>query len=324
MTSIASWKKFSQSPSRLRRKTAEYLGLTLSVIAVIFCFGNRPLFAADPFRTNNAREIGEHTEAAFKTIFLQGNYTAVNGKLDLAQSEEANEPLAHAMKGSLAFTEEDWPTLKVYALKTLETAEALKATDPLRGNLYLAVGHFLDGTYIYQKEGAFGAIQKLQLVFRYFDAAENIDPNDPELNLIKGYMDLLMAVNLPFSSPEQAIARFERYAAPNYLVDRGLAVAYRDLKQYDKALVFVDKALQIAPENPELVYLKGQILRQIGKQQKNLPILEEAIVHFEQAMSKSAQLPRFVVKPLTREIQQTQETIAEFRAELENSTAVRK
>lgn len=325
MTSIASWKKFSRSPSRLRRKTAEYLGLTLSVAAsVIFSFGNRPLLAADPFRTNNARNIGEHTEAAFKTVFLMGNYKAVNGELGLAESQEANEPLAHAMKGSLAFTEEDWETLKAYALKTLETAEVLKATDPLRGNLYLAVGHFLDGAYIYEKEGAFGAIQKLQLVFQYFDAAESIDPNDPELNLIKGYMDLLLAVNLPFSSPEQAIARFEQYAAPNYLVDRGLAVAYRDLKQYDKALISVDKALQIAPENPELYYLKGQILRKKGKEHKNIPVLEEAIVHFEQAMSKSAQLPRFIVKPLTRELQQTQEAIAEFRAELEASTAAQK
>jgi tetratricopeptide (TPR) repeat protein len=310
------------SPVRL---TAEYLRLTLSVAAaVIFIFGNRPLLAADPFRTNNARDIGEHTETAFKTIFLLGNYKAVNGELGLAEAKEANEPLAHAIKGSLAFTEEDWETLKACALKTLETAEVLKATDPLRGNLYLAVGHFLDGTYIYQKEGAFGAIQKLQLVFQYFDAAESIDPNDPELNLIKGYMDLLLAVNLPFSSPEQAIARFEQYAAPNYLVERGLAVAYRDLKQYDKALVSVDKALQIAPENPELYYLKGQILKKKGKQEKNLPILEEAIVHFEQAISKSEQLPLFVVKPLTRELRQTQESLAEIRAELGASTARRK
>jgi hypothetical protein len=82
--------------------------------------------------------------------------------------------------------------------------------------------------------------------------------------------------------------------------------------------------LQIAPENPELYYLKGQILKKKGKQEKNLPILEEAIVHFEQAMSKSEQLPLFVVKPLTRELRQTQESLAEIRAELGASTARRK
>ena len=289
----------------------------ISSLTFTFTFGisNSPSLAQDPFRNKNSRNIGEYTETAFETLFFVGDYKGVNKYLNLAESEEANEPLAHAIKASLAYTEEDWETLKVYALKTLETAQLLQPQDPVRGNLYLGVGHFLDGAYIYEKEGAIGAIQKLQLVFKYLDAAEDSDPNDPELNLIKGYMDLLLAVNLPFSSPEQAIARFQKYAAPNYLVERGLAVAYRDLKQYDKALEFVNKALAIAPENPEHFYLKGQILRKIGKKQKSIPILEDALNHFNHAVSKSAQLPKFIVKPLEREMRQTQEKIEEIKAE---------
>ena len=195
--------------------------------------------AADPFRDDNARDIGEHTEKAFNTLFVFGDYFGAQEPLKLAEKQEPNEPLAYALIASLAFTEEDWETLNTYAQKTLKAAEKLQKTDPLRGNLYLAVGHFMDGAYIYEKDGALGAIQKLQLVFKYFDAAEEAEPNDPELNLIKGYMDLLLAVNLPFSSPEQAIARFEAYAAPSYLVNRGIAVAYRDLKDYETALKFV-------------------------------------------------------------------------------------
>jgi tetratricopeptide (TPR) repeat protein len=301
-TVIASWQRFS------------FLSIATTVI-LSFGFTHNLTLAADPFRTNNSRNIGEHTEAAFKTIFLMGNYTAVKDNLTLAETEEANEPLGHALAASLAYTEEDWESLKVYALKTLESAELLKTEDALRGNLYLAVGHFLDGAYVYQKEGAVGALKKLQLVFQFLDAAENIDPNDPELNLIKGYMDLLLAVNLPFSSPEQAIARFEKYAAPDYLVTRGLAVAYRDLKEYETALKFVDRALKIAPENPELYYLKGQILRKIGKKQKNIPTLQKALTHFEQALVKSEQLPKFIVEPLEREKRQTEEKIQEIRAE---------
>ena len=192
-------------------------------------------FAADPFREKAARDIGKHTEDAFTTVFLMGDYSGAREPLKLADKKESNEPLAHALRASLAYTEEDWETIKVYALKTLKSADKLKATDPLRGNLYLAVGHFLDGAYRYEKEGAVSAIQKLQLVFKHFDAAEDVDPKDPELNLIKGYVDLLLAVNLPFSSPDQAIARFRTNASPNYLVNRGIAVAYRDLKKYDKA-----------------------------------------------------------------------------------------
>ena len=277
-----------------------------------------PTFAKDPFRTTNARDIGEHTETAFKTLFFRGDYKGAEAPLQLAESKEPDEPLSYALIGSLAFTEEDWKTLKIYADKTLEAAKNLRKKDPVRGNLYLAVGHFLDGTYLYEKEGAFSAINKLQLVFKYLDAAEDNDPNDPELNLIKGYMDLLLAVNLPFSSPQKAIARFETYAAPNYLVDRGLAVAYRDLKQYDQALEFAQKALKKAPDNPEHYYLKAQILRKIGKKQKSISILEDALKHFDIALSKSEQLPKFIVKPLKREKRQTQEKIAEIQAETAN------
>ena len=271
-------------------------------------------FAADPFREKAARDIGKHTEDAFTTVFLMGDYSGAREPLKLADKKESNEPLAHALRASLAYTEEDWETIKVYALKTLKSADKLKATDPLRGNLYLAVGHFLDGAYRYEKEGAVSAIQKLQLVFKHFDAAEDVDPKDPELNLIKGYVDLLLAVNLPFSSPDQAIARFRTNASPNYLVNRGIAVAYRDLKKYDKALTSVNKALDIAPNNQEHYYLKGQILRKIGKKNQDIGILEAALKNFGKAVDKEAQLPTFIVKPLKREMRQTEEKIAEIKA----------
>ena len=306
-----------------KKSKLTFLKPILLVVSLTFIptFGisNSPALAQDPFRTKQSRDIGEYTETAFETLFLEGDYKRVNKYLSLAESEEADEPLVHAIKASLAYTEEDWETLKIYALKTLETAQKLQPQDSVRGNLYLAVGHFLDGTYIYKKEGPVGAIEKLQLVFKYLDAAEDSDPKDPELNLIKGYMDLLLAVNLPFSSPEQAIERFQKYAAPNYLVERGLAVAYRDLKQYDKALQFANKALEIAPDNPEHIYLKGQIVRQMGKKQNSIPLLEEALDHFSQAASKSAQLPKFITKPLNREIRQTQEKIDKIRAESASS-----
>ena len=268
--------------------------------------------AEDPFRDENARDIGKYTEEAFKTIFLEGNYKTVNESLKKAELEEPNEPLAHAMLASLAYTENDWESIKEYADKTLESARLLSQTDPLRGNLYLAVGHFLDGAYIYEKEGAIDAINKLQLVFKFLDRAEATDPNDPELNLIKGYMDLFLAVNLPFSKPEQAIARFEGYAAPDYLVERGLAVAYRDLEKYKEALKYADKAIETAPENPEHYYLKGQILRQIGKKENNVNLLNDAVENFELALAKSAQLPNFVLETLEKENRLTKEKIAEI------------
>ena len=291
---------------------SKHIAVVISLaIATTISFSNSA-WAKDPFRDKNARDIGKYTEEAFKTVFLEGDYKTVNESLSKAESEEPNEPLAYAMLASLAYTKNDWESIKIYAVKTLESAQLLSQTDPLRGNLYLAVGHFLDGAYIYEKEGAIDAIDKLQLVFKFLDRAEATDPNDPELNLIKGYMDLLLAVNLPFSNPEQAIARFEGYAAPDYLVERGLAVAYRDLEKYREALKYADKAIETAPENPEHYYLKGQILRQIGKKENNIDVLKVAVENFELALTKSAQLPNFVLETLEKENRLTKEKIAEI------------
>lgn len=302
----------------LRNQFQSILFVVPMSITFIVSFNNGAAWGKDPFRTDDARDIGKYTEQAFETIFLEGDYKTVSEELKIAEAEEPEEPLAHAMLASLAYTEQDWSGIKKYAVQTLESAQLLAEKDPVRGNLYLAVGHFLDGAYVYEKEGALNAINKLQLVFKYLDLAEDANPNDPELNLIKGYMDLLLAVNLPFSNPEQAIARFEGYAAPNYLVERGLAVAYRDLKDYTQALKYANKALETAPENPEHYYLKGQILRKIGKKKNSPKVLAEAVENFELALASSAQLPEFILKTLQREHRLTKEKITEIETAQQN------
>jgi predicted Zn-dependent protease len=114
-------------------------------------------------------------------------------------------------------------------------------------------------------------------VFENMDEAEKIDPNDPEFNLLKGYMDLILAVNLPFSNPQQAIDRLQKYAAPAYLAERGIALGYRDLDQADRALAAVDQALRGTPDNPELLYLKAQILAIQNKYPESLPFFRQAL-----------------------------------------------
>ncbi len=261
--------------------------------------------AADPFRTSAPRKIGDKTEAAFKAIFLQGNYREAGRYLQQAESSEANEPLAYAMKASLAYVNQDWATLDTYSKKTLETGQNLITTDALRGNLYTAVGHFLEGAVILQRQGTLNgapqALTRLRQVYQYLDKAEAISANDPELNLVKGYMDLMLAVNLPFANPEQAIQRLEKNAAPQYLVDRGVALAYRDLKQYSQALEYANRALKTTSDNPELYYLKGQILQEQGKNEKRQQLMQEAIANFDKALAKKSQLPDNLVKQIERE-----------------------
>lgn len=262
--------------------------------------------AGDVFRASNARNMGENTEAAFKAIFQDGNYPEAQRYLELARSTDANEPLTYAMVASFAYIESDWDTLRDYASKTLDTAQKLQASDPLRGNLYTGVGHFLQGVHTYKQQGALGAMSKLQQVFESLDEAKKIAPNDPEVNLLTGYMDLMLAVNLPFSDPSQGIQQLEGYAGPKYLADRGIAIGYRDLKQYDKALVYANRSLEQTPNNPELRYLKAQILAAQGSKQNNSPTLQQANTEFQAGLSKSAQLPKKVVAQMFYEYCQNQ------------------
>ncbi|NEU76022.1 tetratricopeptide repeat protein [Hassallia byssoidea VB512170] len=264
-----------------------------------------PSLAADPFRTNDQRKIGDKTEAAFKAIFQQGNYKEAELYLQQAESSEPNEPLAYAMKASLAYVNKDSSALDTYSKKTLQTGQNLIATDPLRGNLYAAVGHFLEGAVILQRQGTVSgapqALTRLRQVYQYLDKAEAVSANDPELNLIKGYMDLMLAVNLPFANPEQAIERLEKNASPQYLANRGVALAYRDLKQYSQALEYANRALKMTSDNPEMYYLKGQILQEQGKKEKSKPMIQEAIANFDKALAKKSQLPAGLVKQIERE-----------------------
>jgi tetratricopeptide (TPR) repeat protein len=282
--------------------------LTLNLLA--------PSIAADPFRTTTAaqpRNIGDKTEAAFNAIFQRGNYPEANRLLQEAISREPNEPLAYAMKASLAYTNKDFDTLDTYGKKTIEIAEKMIPSDPLRGNLYAAVGNFLEGAVILSRQGTVNgapqALSNLREVYKHLDQAEAISPNDPELNLLKGYMDLMLAVNLPFANPEQAIERLEKNASPQYLVDRGIAIAYRDLKQYDRALEYANKALEATADNPELYYLKAQILREQGRKQNNQQTIQEAIANFDRALSKKSQLPSGLVTQIERELRNAKNSL---------------
>lgn len=284
----------------VKRITATVSGTLALVLSLV---GNPAL--ADPFRTTNPHPIGDQTEAAFEAMFEEGNYVKA---AQLLQSAETDEPLAYALKASLNYNDEDLDAMGENARLTRETAEKLKSTDPLRGNIYIAVGYFLEGAHAFLTEGVVrstpAVLSRLQQVFDSLNEASKIDPNDPELNLLKGYMDLMLSVNLPFANPQQAIERLQNYAAPVYVSQRGIAIGYRDLNQQDQALAAVDQAIQQAPSNPELFYLKAQILRRQsdgveGEDQRRLR--RQSLNFFRQAWNLKTQLPANTVHQIDRE-----------------------
>ncbi|MBH8574757.1 tetratricopeptide repeat protein [Nostocaceae cyanobacterium CENA369] len=298
-------KWFSTPQSMVFTRLAGKLSSVTFAVAIALNLSMNPSLAGDPFRTSEPHQIGDKTEAAFKAIFEQGDYPAAERYLKEALSSEPDEPLAYAMRASLAYMKKDKSALDTYSKKTLETGQKLIASDELRGNLYTAVGNFFEGAVILTREGtvkgAPQALSRLRQVYQYLDKAEAISPRDPELNLIKGYMDLMLAVSLPFANPDEAIARLQTNAAPQYLANRGIALAYRDMKQYSQALDYVNRALEGTSNNPELYYLKAQILKEQGQKQNSQQLIQEAIANFDKALSKKSQLPSGLVKQIQSE-----------------------
>ncbi|MCS6960429.1 MAG: Sll0314/Alr1548 family TPR repeat-containing protein [Pseudanabaenaceae cyanobacterium SKYGB_i_bin29] len=256
-----------------------------------------PAWAGDPFRTTNPRPIGNETEKAFQLLFQQGNYLAGAKQVDTALRTEADEPLLHSLRAAIAYLEKDFPGMLVYANRIKDNAQKLLPRDKLRGHLYTGVGLFMEAGHIVSTQGVIKgspqAIAVLQKALEEIAKAQEVDPTDPELNLIKGYMDILVASVLPLADLEAALNTL-RQAAPEYLRWRGIALGYRDAKKSDLALEAVDKAIALAPQNPELFYLKGQILWQKGS-------IEEGKRFYRLAAERSSQLPKEVARQLLQE-----------------------
>lgn len=297
--------------------TSPRLGLRLRTVlagALTAAFlGLAPMAAqaGDPFRANNPHDIGDKTEAVFNALFYEGNYTAAQALVGEAIAAEPGEPMNYAVAAALGYLNRDLDKLAQQASMTQQTAAALKATDPLRGHLYTAVGVFMEGAHVLQTQGiARGTpttLRLLQRVFRELDEAEKIDRNDPELSLLKGFMDLLLAVNLPFANPDNAIARLQN-GSPAYLAHRGVAIGMRDLGRYSEAQSQVDKALAAAPNNPDLLYLKAQILFLQQQYEASLPF-------YRSALSYADQLPVSTVRQIAFEACQAEGTAGEVCAE---------
>jgi tetratricopeptide (TPR) repeat protein len=234
--------------------------------------------------TGTKAQQGSNVERAKEAMFRDGDYVKARQYLNSALKTEPNEPLTYAMNTLYPFSAGDYESVRDYGEKTIKAAERLMKTNPLRGNLYQGVGLAILSAYEMKKAngGALGALSKLQKVFEYIDKAKKIDSNNSELNLIKGYMDLLLAVNVPFSDTNQALAQLQN-AQPRYLALRGMYIGHRDLKEYDKANTAINAALKIAPQNPELTYYKAQLLAIRGREKNNEAELRESIKLFEVA-----------------------------------------
>ena len=252
--------------------------------------------AADPFRSGTgARPMGAALENAFEDFFRTGSYLNSTQKLSEAQAENPREPLVYSLQAALAYFNGQPSQVQVLGQKIQQVAQSLQVKDSARSHLYRGIGEGFEGASLYLKDKNLGIIKALpylsSMIFE-IDKAHQLAPNDPEINLVSGYVEMVLATQ-KLKSYSDALSSFRR-AAPAYLAYRGQALVYRDTKNYPQAQTMVGKALKEAPRNPDLFYLKGQILAL-----QKRPV--DAVASFDQALALGKQLPESVKKQIRRE-----------------------
>lgn len=275
---------------------------TITATAVVLSLSLAlPLYAKDPFRSTKARAIGNETSTAFATLFRDGNYRGAVPQIDRAVRMNSNEPLAHTMGALVAFLEEDMNTMRQRGASIKRSAQGLQKNDKLRSHIYLAVGDLVEASYLFKSEGISSVPKVLPLIQNVLSelrTANSIDPEDPELNLLRGLIDILISSVssslIPSNDVETSLTRLRQFSAPDYLRWGGVAVAYRDARQPAPALEAIDKALVIAPQNPILQYFKGQIHWMQGNK-------TEAKRFYQLALTRASQLPDRFIKDVQTE-----------------------
>jgi tetratricopeptide (TPR) repeat protein len=271
-------------------------GRVVSILSCLALLGGGTAIAADPFRTGTeARPIGSALESAFHDFFRNGSYLNSSQKLKAAELENPREPLVYTLQAALAYMNEQPDKMLSLARKTGTVAQAMGSKDKARSHLYQGLAQGLEGASYYLKDGDAGllkAFPNVSSMLLEIDKARQLAPADPEVNLVVGYVQTILASQKmkPYSDALQSFNK----AKPSYLALRGQALIYRDTKDYSQAQAMVEKALVDAPTNPELLYLKGQIL---ALQQK--PV--DAIAFFDKALTLGKQLPESTKKQIRKE-----------------------
>lgn len=307
----------------IARASVAFSVTLLATLGLVITSTIAPALAADPFRDRNPRDLNDKAVEAFEAMFKEADYPAAKDALDDAIRQAPDEPLVYALLAAIDYLEagsDDLPaSFRTYATRTRETGAALVSddTDPLRGNLYIGVGYFLEAADVFLSEGTLrgmpAALSKVQQTFDHLDLASRENSSDPELNAIKGYIDLLLAVALPFANVTPALERLEQYGGPSYVSLRGVAVGYRDLDRPEDAMNAIDRAIEAASDNPELEYLKAQIF---VEQRDYATSLE----WFDEALEEDDQLLPATVRQMCRERRKAAERAVRDGATVEDAS----
>ncbi|MEL7083558.1 MAG: Sll0314/Alr1548 family TPR repeat-containing protein [Cyanobacteria bacterium J06597_1] len=261
----------------------------------------------DPFRTGaDARDMAPEIARAMNTFFCRGDYVALEQQLEAARSVAPEEPMVYVAYSALAYMNEDYDTIREMTGLTLDAAAGIKDEDPLRSHLYTGVGNGMRAATIVVNEGiAVGlpqALPSINTMFSEFRTAQNMAPDDSEVNFFVGFIDLMMTRH------DRALTQFQTASSPQHMADWGQALTYRDMGQYEEGLAAIERALSSSCEHPEHYYLQAQLLRKLNR-------YEDSVAAFDRSLASADMMPEGLVSQISRERERTYNRLQAARRE---------
>jgi tetratricopeptide (TPR) repeat protein len=173
-------------------------------LAILLCANAAS--AADPFRVGiKARPIGSSLQSAFEDFFRYGRYQSSNQKLTKAEAENPNEPLVYTLLAATAYQNQQKEAFLTTLPKIRAASKAIAAKDVARSHLYQGIAQGLEGYFL--KDSVTDLPKTLTYassMLMEIDKAHQLSPNDPEINLFVGF------INMVLGKRDEALTTFQR------------------------------------------------------------------------------------------------------------------
>lgn len=131
---------------------------------------------------------------------------------------------------------------------------------------------------LYLRANSYNKLGEVKLAIADYETINKLVPNDSifTLNCVRVYFDNHLC--------EEAVALIDS-TAHNYEELYDAAQCYIELKEYDKALIFADKAIEHEPENYLGYRVKGKAYLELGEQDNACNFFYEAILKLRESES---------------------------------------
>ncbi|MDR2494725.1 MAG: tetratricopeptide repeat protein [Spirochaetaceae bacterium] len=170
-------------------------------------------------------------------------------------SQNPRDPEALFQLADIYFTQESWDK----AFKTYEILEELAETNPK-----------LDAFEVHFRCGQCAlAVQAFEPAYKSFSAAWNIKQDNFEVNYNMGYLEFQLK---NYEKAVQYLSLARKQDGEHMPTMRCLGHAFFKLLKYKESMAFIRKAIELAPDDKESLYILGECYAEVGHTDQALRI----------------------------------------------------